>query len=220
MVYQVEKSHVKVINELFAYLNQHSNYVVLRNYHNLPYEYGNDLDILIDKEHVSEAISILQKIAKEQNYNVKKTLKRYCYYGIYLEKNNEVFLIDFCTDFVKRWINYANKDLVLASRKKYKNFYIPIIEHEIGIIVFKELLTYKTVRKKYEDYFDEKIELLNKDNFFSLVKELISNNDIDAVWSILISRKICEIKMNIKPTIPNILKPIELVKWLYLRIKS
>lgn len=209
------QKHVCIINDLFSYLNKNTPYVVLRNYQKLPYYYGNDVDLLIDRINVEAVIKALYDITSKHQCKIQTINKKYCYYGVYIDIGDKTLLIDLFTDIVKGWIRYADSVSVLKNRKQYNNFYVPIIEHEISIIVLKELLTYKTVRYKYNKYLINNTPTLNYDIFFKILERYINHQDINLVWQTLLKGRVCVDILTIKPTIKNALKPIEFFKWLF-----
>ena len=109
----------KFIRNIFDYLNDSSiNYCVLRNYVNLPNDFGNDIDLLIKKSDLKFITKSLKIIATSNNIHFLKTVNRFGYRGLYFfdQLSNEIILIDLFYRLQKRWTVYANADNILKSK--------------------------------------------------------------------------------------------------------
>ena len=215
-----KKSHIVVINDFIEYLNNSVEYVILRNYEKLPIEYGNDIDILISKNQALECIQQLEKITKKYGFKIDRIIKKYCYFGVYINIDNNILLIDLFTDIVKGWVQYADRDLILSTRRQYNNFFIPLIEYEIGIIVFKEILTYSKVRQKYSQRMESASSDLDRHIFFSMFDNYFSKKNTDVVLKKIQNNEIFSSELKVKPRLARFLRPFEFLKWLIKKIKK
>lgn len=145
----------RLLQTLFKELNRNVLYVVLRNFESLPFNIGNDLDLLINPGDLNKAIDALNLSCEENGFRIIKTTRRYSYRGFYLVENggSEIILIDLFTGLFKAWREYAAVDSILESRIYRNGFYSVRLEDELSTIVSKELLTYGKVRQKYEERF-------------------------------------------------------------------
>jgi len=78
------------IKSMFAAFEEAKiDYCVLRNYENLPYDHGNDLDILISPPDLRQAESILYETAIQQKWlPLTEVRHRYGYHGFYFKSPN------------------------------------------------------------------------------------------------------------------------------------
>jgi hypothetical protein len=190
------------------------NYVVLRNYQNLPEEYGNDIDLLLKPSDFNRAINVINSLVKEHGLKVNRVVSKYCYTGIYIEVEDKILLVDLFTNLVKGWVEYSKTYSVLENKCKRKNFYIPKLEHELAIIMAKEVLTYNKVRTKYERYIYSMQNKIDKDFLSDSLKGLFTSKSVKKLYEAYISKKVCETKVRLVATPSNILKPIEVFHWL------
>jgi hypothetical protein len=213
----------EVVEEFFSALNkQNISYVVLRNYENLPYDVGNDLDILIDKSEIKQVNEILLDIFQKFNLFIKKNHIRFSYQGIYIESllfKEFNLQIDLYTSLVKGWIKYSNGKVILQNRVKYKGFYIPEPSHELQAIIFKELFAYTKVRPKYFDQIEKLREKIIKKNFFEVGEKYITKNSYNVIYrKIVDNNPLVDIK--IKPKLINFLNIKSMIFWTFYNLKD
>lgn len=146
-----------LLGSLFEGFNKNIRYAVLRNYKDLPYAIGNDLDLLVHPGDKNKAIFFLERACRQNGYRIIQTTRRLHYIGFYLVENegSEIILIDVFTGLFKAWRKYADVNRILSNRVYRWGFYSVSLEDELSTIVSKELLTYGRVRSKYEDRFEE-----------------------------------------------------------------
>lgn len=211
------------LKDLFYDFNSKKiDYVVLRNYENLPNDVGNDLDILINKNSEVEINFLLNQLIKKHNLFIKKKQIRYSYIGIYLGSlNNQKYQlqIDFYTSLVKGWIEYSNSMTILNNRIRYKMFFVPNPTHEIQAIVYKELFAYNSLRKKYETIILNLLPKLDEDDFYEVSNGLIYLYSSKKVFRKLTNNEKIQ-KIYIIPRIKNFLNFKKIFLWITYRIKD
>jgi hypothetical protein len=210
--------HVPLLNDFFEYLNANADYVVLRNYENLPYEYGNDIDFLIDEKNLQKSVDELEKIVSKYGFKISKIIYKFHYCGVLIDINGVLLRIDLFTGITKKWFFYGNTNFLLKNRLAYNNFYIPMLEHEIAVIVFKELLTYGVVREKYHDYLNDRISLVQTNKVIEFLKPYFSEKIILSVVESIQNESIYSEKIKFLPKINQLMKFREFIQWIYLRV--
>lgn len=186
--------------DIFKQWNQSNvKYLLLRGYEKLPY-CENDLDCLVDKNHIDLAKQILINTAANHRIIVSRVVHRFGLFSVYLVSPDGEYQIDLFTRLAKRWVSYADESIVLAYRQRHKEFFIPNQQHECWISIVKEYLTYKKPRSKY--LYLKRIKLENKFasqlsiKYFTqqMIDKIIAkhNNDEPEWRKLRIKRKISE----------------------------
>ena len=142
---------MRFLNKLFDSFNEENlKYCILRNYEKLPYNIGNDLDLLVQASHKTDAFMILESTGKHYDYKLVNKINRYGYLGLtYTDLDTKKKIkIDLITKSLKQWFEYADSNYILQNRTKYKNFYIAPFGSVLYTILLKDILTYGELRKK------------------------------------------------------------------------
>ena len=209
--------------ELFDALNSKKIiYVVLRNYESLPYDVGNDLDILISKHSYKDVYKVAKEIADSKNLEINKKHIRNTYNGIYFKSNNCSdfnLKIDFYTSLVKGWLKYSDSEIILRNRKKREFFYVPSPTHELQAIVYKEAFAYNSVRDKYSKQIKSLSVNLCEKEFFDVCKKLISHRNNVDIYNKLIKKENLE-SLKLKPKFKNLFNIKAMIFWLYYHLKD
>lgn len=181
-----------LLHSLFGGFNDNCRYAVLRNYMDLPFEIGNDLDLLVHPDDMKKAVFFLELACRQNGYRIIRTKRRLHYTGFYIVQNegSEIILIDVFTGLFKAWRKYADVNSILDNRVYRSGFYSVSLEDELSTIVIKELLTYGRVRSKYEkrfeDIFNEQAFEFARCNFDCLTlksrADLLSISNIEGIF--------------------------------------
>lgn len=142
---------VRVLNSFFEALNfQAVSYCILRNYDDVPHDIGNDLDVLVDEQKVFLVESILIGEMRRKGFILSNSKRRLGYVGLYFHhpKFQKAIAVDLITRCVKLWYEYVDVAYILEKRIAYKNFYVPVLGAVLYTVVFKDILTYGTIRHK------------------------------------------------------------------------
>lgn len=192
----------KFIRNIFDYLNDSLiNYCVLRNYINLPDDFGNDIDILVQKSDLNVITKSLKIIANSNNIQIVKIVNKFGYRGVYFfdQLSNKIILIDLFYRLQKRWNVYANTENILNNKILYRNIYVINPEYELYSIALKEILTYGLVRNKYEKRFNSLKFDISK--FKEISDELLTRESSVILYNLFLEKKVfssTRIKLKLK----------------------
>jgi len=216
----------KFIDSLFDLLNEKKcQYLILRNYQSLPFFTGNDIDILIADEQLPVAICCIEKLCVTNSMNYKVVNNKYGIISLLIDFKETSVVIDFITLLIKQWVPYIDVKNVLASKKRYKNFYIPSETHELYIVLVKELLTYNHVRKKNVKFFMETLPIVNFEELDVLLGKYFTFRSKKTLLQVLNNysfdeHDILHRKLILSRTLNSYLLPSDFFSWIYLnRIK-
>jgi thymidylate kinase len=206
---------MKLRNDVFEVLINALNnykYCILRNYEDLP-EFNNDIDILIEKGHsqriLLELISELKKVNVIFLYKAEFSCLAVYFYDLIA---NQFIHIDLFEQLKWKVFEYLPGKLVLESRVRYKNFYIPAPYYEMHELVLTRLVYQGKIKDVYKKrifnlYNKIPYEVKNSDEYGML--ENISKQD----WS-GIEKRVNLIRIGI--IFKNFIKPLELIHNIYL----
>lgn len=143
--------------EIFFALNVKLEFLVLRNFDQLPNNWRNDIDILLNKMEL--AISTIDSVVtKNMALKYSLTVKKFNFYSIRIKCSDRELQLDLYCGLSKAWINYADIDFILNSKTKYHELFdTPNMLDESLLIVAKELFSYGYIRDRYHKSmnFDE-----------------------------------------------------------------
>jgi hypothetical protein len=199
--------------------------LILRNYQELPFYTENDIDILIVDEQLALALSCVERLCMINSMKYKVVSNKFGITSLLLEFKETSVVIDFITLLVKQWVPYMDVSAVLASKKSYKNFYIPSKTHELYIILVKELLTYNLVRSKYVIFFKESLPVVNIEELDDLLGEYFTLKSKKTLLHVLKNysvdgHHILHKKLQLTRLLSNYFLPSDFISWFYLnRIK-
>jgi hypothetical protein len=134
-----------------ALIAEKFNFVVLRNYENLPNNWRNDIDILIEPIALDKAHEIIINVLlTAKNSLLTESLKRLNYRASRCVCVDRELHIDLYSQLSKGWVSYADTGAILAAQRKYNSlFNIPDPTHELLLIAAKELFSYGKIRSRY-----------------------------------------------------------------------
>lgn len=140
-----------ILKEVFIALRETCQFLVLRNYENLPDSWGNDIDILVPPKslHIAlfEACSVIKTHAGDAVVEVKI---RFNYKAVRLKCADRLLHIDFIGELSWMWMVYADTTTLLECRQnRHQYFHTPQLLHELLVIAAKELFAYGFIRERY-----------------------------------------------------------------------
>jgi hypothetical protein len=131
-----------LIEALFAAFEENRVvYCVLRNYHHLPYEHGNDVDIFVHPTELNRALEVVLETAAQEAWVPFATASRYGYLGIHLNAEDDRILIDIFSQCHWRGLSYCDGAFVLGSRRRFNGFWAASPGCEGAVTLVKELLS-------------------------------------------------------------------------------
>jgi|SaaInlV_120m_DNA_4_1040238.scaffolds.fasta_scaffold01234_9 hypothetical protein len=113
-----------VVKFIFEYLNENFDYLILRNYENLPEDEGHDIDILISQNEELKIYTLLKLIEEKFNINVYENNRYKNLRSSLLVMDDYILHLDFFLNI--QWLNvplFDTKEL-LEKKEKFKSFYI------------------------------------------------------------------------------------------------
>tara|TARA_B100000989_G_scaffold239892_1_gene186772 strand:- start:4832 stop:6238 length:1407 start_codon:yes stop_codon:yes gene_type:complete len=200
--------HGLIFSEIIAKFNDNKiRYFVLRNYDGLPnINMTKDVDLIIDPKRISEAISILKKVYKEQGitffYLVKFEQGHNCK-GMCLNSKFSIHF-DLMAGYFSRGCETYTFDELYKQTIKHKNFFVlNDLYNGIMILIYKQFgykkpffsYDYKEIikltNKKYPQFKQELIKLFGK-KFGTQISNDISLGNFDKIlsYSSLFSKKL------------------------------
>jgi hypothetical protein len=159
-----------VLAEFFNEIPNYIHWAVLRGHQNLPENWDNDIDILVDKEYAGEICSILESISlkyyPEENVELNY---RFNYIGIIITCADRLLKVDLLTNLTYRWYPLFDSTDSILSRRYAKSNALWIVDprDELLIIIIKEVLSMGGLRKRYRSYIIENINLLKDIDFLT-----------------------------------------------------
>ena len=121
----------RFLRALFAAYEQASvRYVVLRNYERFPADFGKDVDLVVHPEDRQRSHAIMRRVATQMSLYLTARAKRSTHVTYYLlpapvDGTERGVLIDVRTDLVHHGLCYLAGEVVIESRQRYEDFYIP-----------------------------------------------------------------------------------------------
>ena len=135
----------KIINTLNKY-----NYCILRNFEILP-EYENDIDILVEKENKYRIINDLNSSLLPIGIELLQIVEFSCTSVFYYDKViNEFIHIDFYDKIRWKIFEYLDCNIVLSTKIKYRDFFIPNEMYNFYEILLTRLIPQKKVKENYK----------------------------------------------------------------------
>ena len=151
----------RFLDALFAaYEEECVRYVVLRNYERWPEDFGSDIDLVIDRNHLDLNDAIIRRLAPRFGLHWRVTRKRSTHVTYYLlpapvDGRENGILLDFRVDLVRRGFIYLPGDAVLDSARRFANFYVPSPALESLALLLHCAIDEGSVRDTYRCRFRE-----------------------------------------------------------------
>jgi thymidylate kinase len=135
-------------------------YCVLRNYAGLPEQVGHDVDFLVHQEDLPLFQRILHEICLSSGWHLVRSVNRFNFHSwrlVYLEKPLRVLHIDAWTQIAWKGIVYADEEVILNTRRRYKDFWVASAGSEAAVSILKEYLRFGKVKDKGKGKTKERI---------------------------------------------------------------
>ncbi len=157
-------SDISEISTFFQYFFKELNkqkvtYCVLRNYEDLPYSSGRDVDMWIKKEDQEKIQRVIFDTTQRLSWEIIRDTASDKAEGknaliIFKENNNSIAVIrlEYFLNITRNGVNYINERFIPNFSLFHKDcFYIPSPGLEAAITLFKELIPAKRVGEKYKE---------------------------------------------------------------------
>lgn len=180
-----------VVNCIFDFAERNLDYLILRNYENLPEDEGHDIDLLINDVELPKIDSLIKKLKDE--YHVSAYL-RDDFWGLHsfaLVFDGTILHLDFFTRIQWNRFEFINTSEALLRKERFKNSYWVLNHKDYQYYCwFNYVRSLGKVKQKYKDKailwetesnHDIRINILNKNaqkNRFVLLYTLIIKNGV------------------------------------------
>lgn len=140
-----------LIAALEALNDANLHFVVLRNHEGLPYNWSNDIDILVDPATLEQAHNIILAAIQQAPANRSvEVMRRLNFRATRLTCADRELQIDLYSQMSKAWVTYADTKAILHARQSVHSlFSVPDPTHEALLIAAKELFSYREIRQRY-----------------------------------------------------------------------
>lgn len=183
---------VNVLNEIFETLNKDNRrYCILRNFEDLPFYIGNDVDFLISKNQKLAISKTIISVMVKYGFEISYKTERFGHLGLYFYHNlfKKTIIIDLLTRCSKIWYEYADVEYILNNVNKYKNFYVPQSGAILYTVVLKDILTYGKVRYKNQSLIDN-VTMDEKEDFVHSGKAFLPISKLEKLFEQLYKKEV------------------------------
>lgn len=181
------------ITGFFRELGKRQKYSILRNYESLPYNEGDDIDILIncnDTDARNNTYQIIEALGWQYYPKVVKDgfTAIVCFYTT--SNSVEICQLDIFTEFLWRNNKYIDNDAVINTSLQYNELYCVSDKGAASaVVIIKELLGSGKIRKKYWDSIPRDLQE-NKQSFFKCLTPIYGQELVKKIYSFGIEGKI------------------------------
>lgn len=141
----------KIVNYIFEYAEQHLNYLILRNYENLPEDEGHDIDLLIPEKDYPAARRLIQEL--KEHFGISIFLHD-DYFGLHsfcLIIGEAVLHLDFFTHIQWNRISFISTEQALSRKQRFKERYWVLSDADFEYYCWVNyLLAGGNVKEKYQ----------------------------------------------------------------------
>lgn len=156
------------LHNLFSLLEKEGVlYCILRDYEGLPDIIGNDVDLLVDPQHIDSFHNCLKTTAVSGSWKLLRNSVRYKFQSYWLTSPDNTSVIHLDAWLTLHWkgISFAQTSVILRKRKRYKNFYIIDPEIETGTYIIKDLIQNGNIKEKYKSLVKESTTIASNEVF-------------------------------------------------------
>ena len=168
------QSHSQFLVNLFRRFNDSEIvFCVTRNHELLPEVVPDDIDILVDKDHMPAIDSIIKSVTGDDFLLIKR-IKRNYHIQYYITSNEElknsinenraaeIIQLDFVSELQWKGIPYLKAKEVLHHRVPQKDFYILQPHHHIAHVMYHAMLDKNHIKQEYASIIQSGFEAHNK----------------------------------------------------------
>ena len=114
----------EIVNNILQFAEQKLDYLILRNYENLPDDEGHDIDILIDESELPKTLHLIHEIKEEFNVRIFKRQQYYGLCGYVIVIGDTILHLDFFTKIQWNRFNFIPTEKALSRKKRYKGLWV------------------------------------------------------------------------------------------------
>ena len=178
-----ENKQAFIVN-FFKKLKSNKSYCILRNYDKLPFENGDDIDMLVDDSSDDIVDKVILPIIMELGWQYHIKFRKEGFTPIlclYTTSNSvDVLQLDIYTKFVWRGNRFVDEKSILLSSTMFNDFCVASKGSDAAVTVIKELIGSESIRKKYHErlplYLHE-----DKEGFYQTLETIYPKKLIDVI---------------------------------------
>lgn len=143
---KLKEKFVLIIGDLFSHLKEEKiDYVILRNFDNLPTEVSRDIDFLVRNNDVNNIMQFLRNSCKLYGVKIVHAYEKYCYtkviLGMEMSDNDMIFLqIDFFSPENYMGIEYYDENKLFSSKETRNDYFIPSLDFYCSSLILTAFL--------------------------------------------------------------------------------
>jgi hypothetical protein len=122
----------KLVEFILNYMEDNFNYLILRNYENLPFDEGHDIDLLISNKELNKTNLLIQNIRSSFDVTIYKREKYYGLRGYVIIINGEILHLDFFYYIQWNRCLFLDTDTVLKNKVRFQEKYWIIDSNDLG----------------------------------------------------------------------------------------
>jgi thymidylate kinase len=166
-------SHVVLLTSLLTEFEARGVcYCLLRNFEGVPKQIDDDIDILVQSDHLGQAEQILLSLMK--NFFLIERIERNRHLQFCVASRKEmdqairenricaVVRLDFVVELQWQGIAYLDTEAVLASRQRYNGFYVAAPDHRVAHLLCHALLDKNHIKGSYKAVIEGAIHQNNE----------------------------------------------------------
>lgn len=168
----------EIVQHIFDYAENNLDYLILRNYENLPEDEGHDIDFLVDESELYKKDLLIKELKEKYNVRVYRRQQYYglCGYAIVIE-NQTILHLDFFTKIQWNRFNFIPTKDALQRRKRFKDCLWVIGERDLCYYCWVNYIRAKgKIKDKYKKYAFQYESQYNKDKMIDIVNKSADSN--------------------------------------------
>lgn len=125
--------------------------VYLRNYEQLPNDIGNDVDILVERDHTTEIVQEIRKTSPKFGWQFWKEVRFSCH-SVFLfnDDASDSLHIDLFEQIEWHFVPFANADAIISRRVWKGLVFTPSLADELYLNIFTRLVYHGVIRDKHQ----------------------------------------------------------------------
>lgn len=179
----------KIVRYILDFAESRLDYLILRNYENLPEEEGHDIDLLIKDEELPITSELIKDIKDHFDVRIFKRQQYYGLCGFAIVVGETVLHLDFFTQVQWNRFSIIPTEVLLSRKKRYNGSLWVISDEDLSYYCWVMYIRSKgNIKDKYKklafDWGDNHHPKINirtgsaNMNKFMLIKSLISQNSM------------------------------------------
>lgn len=114
----------EIVQYILQFAEQNLNYLILRNYENLPEDEGHDIDFLIEESDLPKSYRLVQEIKAIYHVRIFTRQQYYGLCGYVIVIDDTILHLDFFTKIQWNRFNYISTKDALSHKKRFRNLWV------------------------------------------------------------------------------------------------